>query len=236
MNNLRITKSQIIAVFVTMLMMAAIYGFHTYLIKPMAEDKTKLTSSIGDMGTNTGGKDNLSERLQRVKQEVLDKEEEVAKMEEELDYKPVNYIEFLDTVGEIQDSSGVELLSITEDEVIQMESHWEIPYNIVVAGEYGEILKFVNSLYGLELFHIVTSVKFKEDEGKLTSGKNTVLSMGWAKEILDRINEGYEYGKEVTEGGEEKDIYNEGGLTNGNVLHLDLSLKFVTIEDPQSAR
>lgn len=234
MGKLNMSRMKVISIGVCVGVLVLLYTFYMYIVSPIMLKNDELKASIQQLEVQVEDVSNLGRRLEDVKKEVKERELEVMKMKNEMNYTPVVYTDFLRTLGGMQDKSGVEIISVKEDRTIVVDSHWEIPYNIVVSGSYVDILDFVNEFYKMDKFHMVTDIKLNNQNTSNTSKKDMILSMGWAVDIKKNIEKVYKKYPNVTD--EDEAISKVGELKDESILQLDISLKFVSNEDPMFRR
>jgi Tfp pilus assembly protein PilO len=253
-----VNATRIKMVVAIIVLVGGMYSFYTFLLSPLITEKATLTTDITTLESQVKDVTALGKQLEDAKTSVLEKEIEVVKMKESPKYKSVSYINFINSVGVLQEKTGVELVSIVEEDFISRDSYWEIPYSMVIAGSYDEIISFINGIYQSGRFHVITNVQFHTDSSVLTSSKNLVLANAWATDIKSVIDGVYPPdpnkpkattkpdGTPVTPEGTAptatttpvETVPTENGITKKEeeVLHLDFSFKFISIEDPSSVK
>lgn len=230
LEGLNITKTRLLMVVSLITLLLGVYSTYSYLIAPLQIEKQTLNETITALEPRIRDISALNTQLEEARAEVSKKEAEVLKMKESDKYKSVSYLDYLATIGEIEQKSGVNLVSVVESEPIQKGSYWEIPYNIVVAGEYPKILTFVNGIYNSDRFHVTTNVKMNNGSGVLTSDKNLILNENWATEIKNNITKNYPSQSNNTEPQSDGTTPQENS-TEPEILYLDFSFKFIAIDN-----
>lgn len=240
---LDLSKSRLKMVMAVALVIGGLYFYHMYVLEPLQQEKEVLKADAGTLDGKETDVTGLGKQLQEAKEGVAEKEKEVKDLRQSEKYQATPYVDFVRLLGELEDTSKVRLISVIEHGNGELTTHQEVPYDIEVAGTYTEILHFVNDLYKTNKFHIVTGLGLKNGSTVLTSDKNHVLNEEWATEIKASVDENYssDMGKEgnvkgepvETEGGTEIDYIQATKNNQGKILHLNLSMKFIRIDNPE---
>ena len=252
MNKLSISKQTLKLVIVTFTLLGGIYASYTYIIIPLLLKKTHLESSEQSLDIQLRDTKTLEVRLSELKKEVSEKEVIEQNKPQAPQYTALSYLDFVDYIGALEKNSGVDVLSLQKDDYLMSGQYYEIPYTIEIAGDYIKLLKFTNGLSEIEGFLVWTSANLGWGSSILTSDKNLLLSTDWATQIKSIL--GRQYPKETdfsepnTETTEDSSSFNvltkvptetpESKVSAHDIsqdrgtLHLELSFKFITVEDP----
>lgn len=259
LKNSQVSKEQLQLVFLTLILIGGIIAFYYYLMLPLIAEKDTLSFEHNTLQAQVKDVDTLKRSLAEAKERVEEKEKEVNDIKDSTNYKPYSYTDFVDFLGSLQKESGVEVVSIIEEDYFELESHWEIPYNVVLAGDYLEILAFVNGIYQEDRFHVISDVKLHRGNPVISSDKGIIRDNEWVREIENKINGSYPKNQspnssfgDIVPPSEPKVIektplgeQDKSSLLETEdstikpyeeVLYLDFSFKFISIYDPAEMR
>lgn len=259
LKNSQVSKEQLQLAILMLVVIGGIIAFYYYLMLPLISEKDKLSFEHNTLQAQVKDIGVLKNSLVEAEKQVQEREKEVNDIKDSTNYKPYSYTDFVDFIGSLQKESGVEVVSIVEDEYFELDSHWEIPYNIVLSGDYYEILAFVNGIYQEDRFHVISDVRLRRGTPVISSNKGIIRDNDWVREIENKINGSYpknqapnsSYG-DIVPPSESKKVENTtlGAQANKEpieteadtikpyeeVLYLDFSFKFISIYDPSQLR
>lgn len=244
MNHLSVSKHTLKLLLLFLTLIGGIYASHAYLISPLLLKKEHLEQSTQDLDTQLQDITSLETQLKSLQNQVAEKEANLQDKPKTPQYTALSYVDFISYVGELEKDSGAKLVAVREDAYLPAGDYYEIPYELEVAGNYVELLKFTNGLSDIDGLLVWTSVNLTRGSSVLTSDKDLLLSTDWATQIKDMLGATYPTEAPPTpseEGSQTEDtLPSQDTVTtpppskqDKGVLHLDLTFKLITVENPR---
>lgn len=240
MTQMNMSKSTLKLLVIILALVGGIFISYTYVISPLLLKKSNLEESVKELDARLKDTDSLEVKLEGLKKQVAEKGAEEQNKPEAPQYTALSYLDFVDYIGKLEKTTGVDIISVLEDDYLMAGQYFEVPYTIEVAGDYVELLKFTNGLSELEGLLVWTSVNLSSGSSILTSDKDLLLSTDWATQIKDMLGDKYpnktvinDPSKQETEESIEKGeaLTQDVSPQDGGLLHLDISFKFITVEN-----
>lgn len=174
-----------------------IYILYVYVVQPLNIKKDEYLAELQILETKKENKSIFEEKLRNIEQKNEKAMRELDYLLKENNVNPLEYQELLTTLGYLEENHDIDVTDFKKMSSEENKNYTKMPFEVVIQGSYINIVKFMNSFYGLDNYFVIEAIELKEIElipmtdkvvNSGSSNSQEHLGFDWADGLIEKLN------------------------------------------------